>query len=213
MFEAYEEWDFNALLEEYKNSVFITLDTEHLKNNFPAPTTEDASHEPVAHHLTRDSSPGKKQDALSECSLSEMPDIEESPSSPENTTEIQNGQTEPVKTDQPSHSVRLRKTLNEQLNAVKDVMFLVDNDNIHILREAIMGIKAVYDMLLKSCPKNHGLPLRNSPVKKKLKPNRVDYHQVFHKKLPKRRKWKRTSTPEVVTDKLEGGRNVKREVI
>lgn len=53
-------------------------------------------------------------------------------------------------------------------------------------------------MLLKGCPKRSGLPLRNSPVKKKLKPNTVEYHQVFHKNLPKRRKWKKkTSFPKV----------------
>ena len=72
---------------------------------------------------------------------------------------------------------------------MKDIAFLVDNNN--ILREALIAVKSVYDMLTKYCPENHGLPLRNSQVKKKLKANEVDYHQVFHKKLPKRRKGRR----------------------
>ena len=72
---------------------------------------------------------------------------------------------------------------------MKDIAFLVDNNN--ILREAFIAVKSVYDMLTKYCPENHGLPLRNSPVKKKLKANEVDYHQVFHKKLPKWRKGRR----------------------
>lgn len=93
---------------------------------------------------------------------------------------------------------------------MKDVTFLVDNSN--ILREALIGVKAVYDVLTRNCPQNHGLPLRNSPVTNKLKANKVEYHQVFHKELPKRRKWKkRTSTPIALPDKLEGRRKMTSE--
>lgn len=96
---------------------------------------------------------------------------------------------EPQKEDQPSHSESLRKVRQAELNSVKDVSFLVDHDS--ILAKAVEGVRNVYDMLLKSWPKRNGLPLRNSPVKKKRKPKRVEYHQVFHKKLPKRRKCKK----------------------
>ncbi|PFX34856.1 hypothetical protein AWC38_SpisGene145 [Stylophora pistillata] len=125
-------------------------------------------------------------------------------------TQVGGRATEGVKTGQPSLSTRMRKSLQEQLNAVKDAAFLVDDNN--ILREALSGVKVVYDMLTKNSPKNHGLSLRNSPVKNKLKLNQVEYHQVFHKKLPKRRKWKkRTSTPIVLLDELEGRRKIMSE--
>ena len=210
VFKAYREWDFNALPEDYKTSVFITLDTEHLNVNFPVSGDEDV---PLpAAQIRKDNSIEETEDALSESSPSELPAIQETS---EDITEAQGGGrgTEGVKTGQPSLSTctRLRKNLQEQLNAVKDVTFLVDNSN--ILREALIGVKAVYDVLTRNCPQNHGLPLRNSPVTNKLKANKVEYHQVFHKELPKRRKWKkRTSTPIALPDKLEGRRKMTSEV-
>ena len=193
-----------------KTSVFIILDIEHLNVNFPVSGDEDA---PLpAAQIRKDNSIEETEDALSDISPSELPDIQETS---EDITEAQGGGrgTEGVKTGQPSLSTRtrLRKNLQEQLNAVKDVTFLVDNSN--ILREALIGVKAVYDVLTRNCPQNHGLPLRNSPVTNKLKANKVEYHQVFHKELPKRRKWKkRTSTPIALPDKLEGRRKMTSEV-
>ena len=216
VFAAYQEWDFSSLPEEYKNSVFITLDTAHLDINVPVPTKpQDASQpdfQPAQQDTTGGSTVHAKQDVLSEC-ISETSDIRENSLSPENTTDTGADQTttESVKKDQPLHSTRLRKNLQEQLNAVKDISFLVDDGN--ILKEAIMGIRAVYDMLLKSCPNNDGLPLRNSPVKKKFKPNKVEYHQVFHKKLPKRRKWRKKILGRTVVIDEVGGPQVKKEVL
>ena len=46
VFKGYREWDFNALPEDYKTSVFITLETEYLNVNFsdeedvPLPTAQ-----------------------------------------------------------------------------------------------------------------------------------------------------------------------------
>lgn len=83
-------------------------------------------------------------------------------------------------------------------------------DNSNILREALIGVRI--RRADKKLSQKSGLPLRNSPVKKKFKANQVEYHQVFHKKLPKRRKWKkRTSTPIVLPDKLEGRRKMTSE--
>lgn len=50
-------------------------------------------------------------------------------------------------------------------------------------------------MLQKSCSSTNGIPLRISPVKKKLKITSTIYHQVFHKHLPPRRRWKK-KTPK-----------------
>ena len=110
--------------------------------------------------------------------------------------------------EQLSRTPSLRKILQTELNAVKDTSFLVDKDN--MLGKAIEG--HVHDILLKSCPKCNGLPLRNSPLKKTLKPNRLQFHQVFHKTLPRRRKWKRKiSAPKVLIGE-EGDVEDKKEV-
>lgn len=207
VFKGYQEWDFNVLPEDYKTSVFITLDTEYLNVNFLVSGEEDAPL-PTA-QIRKENSIEETEDAFNESSPSELLDIQETS---EDITEAQgDGRgTEGVKTGQPSLSTctRLRKNLQKQLNAAKDVAFLVDNSN--ILREALIGVRI--RRADKKLSQKSGLPLRNSPVKKKFKANKVEYHQVFHKKLPKRRKWKkRTSTPIVLPDKLEGRRKMTSE--
>ena len=66
---------------------------------------------------------------------------------------------------------------------MKDVSFLVYHDD--VLAKAIEGVGNVCDMLLQICLKCNGLPLRNSLMKKKLKPNWIKYHQVFTNKQKK----------------------------
>ena len=83
---------------------------------------------------------------------------------------------EPQREDRPSHSESLRKVLQTGQKSVKDVSFLVD----HPSKSRRRNMNA-YDILFKSCPKRNGLPLRNNLVNTKLKPNRIEYHQVFHK--------------------------------
>ena len=207
VFATCEEWDFNSLPVHYRNSVFITLDTEHLAvktNPVNSFTTEDA-YIPDAQN-TDNHAHGKSAHESSSDQETETDDL-----CPTNTCAEASEQTfEPQEEDRPSRSESLRKVLQAELNAVKDVSFLVDHDS--ILAKAVEEIRNVYDMLLKSCPERNGLPLRNSPVKKKLKPNRVEYHQVFHKRLPKRRKWKKkTSFPKVFIDE-DGHVEEKKEV-
>ena len=207
VFATYEEWDFNSLPVNYRNSVFITLDTEHLAINTPpvnSATTEDAN-VPDAKN-TDNHAHCKSQDESSSDEETERDDL-----CPTNMcAEASEQAFEAQKEDRPSQSASLRKVLQAELNAVKDVSFLVDDDG--ILAKGVEEIRNVHDMLLKSCPKRNGLPLRNSPMKKKLKPNRVEYHQVFHKKLPKRRKWKKkTSFPKVIIDE-DGNAEEKKEV-
>ena len=180
VFATYEEWDFNSLPVNYRNSVFITLDTEHLAINTPpvnSATTEDANI-PDAKN-TDNHAHCKSQDESSSDEETERDDL-----CPTNMcAEASEQAFEAQKEDRPSRSESLRKVLQAELNAVKDVSFLVDDDG--ILAKGVEEIRNVYDMLLESCPKRSGLPLRNSPMKKKLKPNRVEYHQVFHKKTSK----------------------------
>ena len=50
--------------------------------------------------------------------------------------------------------------------------------------------KTYYEYLNRNCPTSEALPVRASPKKKRSKVTSVEYHQVFHKKRPLRRKKK-----------------------
>ena len=105
---------------------------------------------------------------------------------------------------QPQDTSKLRKVLHEKLDALKNLSYLVDT--VTNLEKAIESVEEIHQKLLLSCPKQNGIPLRCSPVKKKLKINKTEFHQVFHKSLPKRKKWKRRGSPNhlVIGDELEG---------
>ena len=92
VFKAYHEWDFNALPEDYKTSVFITLDTKHFNVNFLVFSEEDT---PAA-QIRKDNSIEETKDAFSEGSSSELLDIIE--------TQVGRGPTDGIKTGQPSLS-------------------------------------------------------------------------------------------------------------
>ena len=66
--------------------------------------------------------------------------------------------------------------------------FLVDDAN--CLSQVSTQLDEVLQVLESHTPKDKGLPLCASPVKKNLKVTKIDYHQVFHKPLPLRRKRK-----------------------
>ena len=68
-------------------------------------------------------------------------------------------------------------------------MYLVDDET--TMSTALKQLKNIQLMLHKSCSSTHGIPFRISPVKEKLKITSTEYHQVFHKKFPLRRRWKK----------------------
>ena len=173
VFKGYQEWDFNVLPEDYKTSVFITLDTEYLNVNFLVSGEEDAPL-PTA-QIRKENSIEETEDAFNESSPSELLHIQETS---EDITEAQGGGrgTEGVETGQPS-STRLRKNLQKQLNAAKDVAFLIDNSN--ILREALIGVRI--RRADKKLSQKSGLPLKNSPVKKKFKAIKLNTTRCFTK--------------------------------
>ena len=75
VFKGYREWDFNVLPEDYKTSVFITLDTEYLNVNFLVSGEEDVPL-PTA-QIRKENSIEETEDAFNESSPSELPDIQE----------------------------------------------------------------------------------------------------------------------------------------
>jgi hypothetical protein len=99
------------------------------------------------------------------------------------------------------HTTKLWNVFHEKLDALKNLSYLIDMED--DLQMAIKSIEDIHHKLSISCPKQNGIPLRSSPVKKKLKINKTEYHQIFHKSLPKRKKWKRSSPVRIVIDNDE----------
>ena len=61
-------------------------------------------------------------------------------------------------------------------------------DDASVLESVTVEVESLLMQLKKSSPQENGLPLRQSPAKKKLKVTEADYHKVFHKTLPVRRR-------------------------
>ena len=75
MFKGYREWDLNVLPEDYKTSVFITLDTEYLNVNFLVSGEEDVPL-PTA-QIRKENSIEETEDAFNKSSPLELLDIQE----------------------------------------------------------------------------------------------------------------------------------------
>ena len=84
---------------------------------------------------------------------------------------------------------KLRKWFLDKIVTFKNTTYLVDDET--TMSTALKQLKNIQLMLHKSCSSTHGIPFRISPVKEKLKITSTEYHQVFHKKFPLRRRWKK----------------------
>lgn len=84
---------------------------------------------------------------------------------------------------------KLRKRFLDEIDTVKNTAYIVDDES--TMSAALKQLENIQLMLQKSCSSTNGIPLRISPVKKKLKITSTIYHQVFHKHLPPRRRWKK----------------------
>ena len=92
---------------------------------------------------------------------------------------------------------KLRKRFLDKIDTVKNITYMVDDEI--TMSTALKQLENIQLMLKKSCSSTHGIPLRISPAKKKLKITSTEYHQVFHKKLPPRRRWKKkTAKADVI---------------
>ena len=121
VFNTFPEWDFNSLPEHYRNSVFITLDTEHLEINTPAVYSSTRNEALVCETQDRtDNYPHDK----SQDSTESGPDLEMETENPSPTD--RNAKVAAPNQEQLSRIARLRKILQTELNAVKDTSFLVD---------------------------------------------------------------------------------------
>ena len=80
----------------------------------------------------------------------------------------------------------LHKSVREKATLVSDAAYNVDE--IECLRDAVVNLDRIYQSLRRSRHMEDGLPMRISPVKKRLKVTTMDYHKIFHKPLPRRRR-------------------------
>ena len=80
----------------------------------------------------------------------------------------------------------LRKSIREKTARVCDAYYTVDD--IECSKEAVEDFERIYETLRNHSPKENSLPTRISPVKKRLKVTKMDYHKVFHKPLPRRKR-------------------------
>ena len=201
VFSANVEWSFDSLPDNYKNSVFITLDNEHIKTN-----KADNSVGKMGEDLAVSDNPNNFKDNMdvdmdgcdNSLNLGTSAHLSSAPNSEE--TNLADVSKEGLQHQDIS---KLRKVLHEKLDALKNLSYLVDT--VTNLEKAIESVEEIHQKLLTSCPKQNGIPLRCSPVKKKLKISKTEFHQVFHKSLPKRKKWKRRGSPNrlVIGDELE----------
>ena len=100
--------------------------------------------------------------------------------------------------EQPLITQKLRKRLQEGVDELKSATFVVDDSA--ILENTITTVESLLKDLRQSCSIENGLPLRQSPAKKKLKVTEVDYHKVKHKTLPKRRRHSKRRKDKGVVD-------------
>ena len=177
VFKFFEEWDFNRLPHYYKNNVFITLDTGHFDES-----KEESPSEPCA------------MEELEDVPSEECNEFEEAPlpfHDNKATAEFNTVSSRPKSDCQEHHSntTKLRKRLQERIDALRSTTFMVSDST--VLENAIKTVENVLQEVQKSACHENGLPLRQSPAKKKLKITQVDYHKVIHKALPARRRRKK----------------------
>ena len=89
-----------------------------------------------------------------------------------------------------SNATKTRRRLQGRIDVLRPATFMVDDTC--VLENVTAVVKTLLTQLQKSSFHPNGLPLRQSPAKKKLKVTEVDLHKVFHKTLPARRR--RTKT-------------------
>ena len=88
-----------------------------------------------------------------------------------------------------SNNTKLRKRLQERIDVLRSATFVVDDSA--VLENALAMVQAILKELQESSSVENGLPLRQSPAKKKLKITQVEYHKVKHTTLPARRRHKK----------------------
>ena len=159
------------LPKSYTNSVFITLDTSNSG-------------------ICGDRKNKRKLEEVDNRADDSHPDVAEFSSYADKPFQqpVQPESMQKKEDESQTRSSKLRKSLLEKLSLARNCVFNIEEPE-H-LEEALAHSDKMYECLLRNCSTNQGLPIRSSPEKKRLKVTSVEYHKVFHKKLPLRRKKK-----------------------
>ena len=189
VFNAYEEWDFPRLPYTYLNNVFITLDNigfEERGEGFWQQSDEEVHSMDIDEAETEDNSTSQDHDVPSTDSPCDYKNIPDGLSSERSDCKSNREPNRYINSD-PSVA-KLRTQLREKAGLVRDATYHVNN--IDCLKEAIDALKKIHQSLMCNSLREGGLPILSSSTKKRLKVTRLDYHKVFHKKLPLPRKRK-----------------------
>ena len=164
-----DEWDFESLPSHYRDSVFITLDTGHLG---------------VGSNLDDNvvQVEGFRQDSMTVHDDEEVYD-EHSEDDPKMDVVKEKEDEKEI--------IMLKGALKEKAKCISDLTYLVED--VSVLQKALDSLEDVFEAMDAACIKQEGLPIRQSPRKRKLKVKNVEYHKVFHSKLPLRRRLKRAT--------------------
>ena len=169
IFDLFSKWQFSSLPVAYRDSVFITLDTDGLLIN---------------QSTVQDNSPSSmKKTEGPPTTLDAPPKLEVPQSSPASENNLV----------EPGTLVKLQRQFQDKLSRLKNLSFLVED--VKVLQDAINIADNLQVALRATCPRVEGLFLRSSPAKRKLKITSIDYHKVFCKKLPLRKKQKKFVSP------------------
>ena len=169
VFNTFDEWNFSRLPKSYRNNVFITLDPDVVDS-----TNVDRRDKPQAQQQVNcDDGASKGNEEDDTYDQDDFLPLDENRS----LNELQ----------EPKCSLTsFQKSVREKTARVCNTSYTVHN--IECLKEAVQDLKRIYENLRNHSPRENGLPSRISPVKKPLKVTTMDYHKVFHKKLPHRKR-------------------------
>ncbi|XP_034051424.1 uncharacterized protein LOC117532223 isoform X2 [Thalassophryne amazonica] len=99
----------------------------------------------------------------------------------------------------------LQGVLREKVKCISDLTYLVQN--VSVLQNALGSLENVVKAMDDARIKQEGLPVCQSRIKRKLKLQTVEYHKVFHSKLPHRKRFRKQKgsreTLEAATEDFE----------
>ena len=195
VFNTYDKWNFSRLPRSYVSNVFITLDysgfavEEHLD------------------HAKETMSSKRKMDSEDDDDFEDRPQDDDGDWAAEDTggDQVNASNNTIYNRKSPAHRStidatnikQLRKSILEKASLVRNAMYSVDDPE--CFKETLKNLTQVHQSLLCKIPNKGGLPVRTSPTKKRLRVTSMDYHKVFHKKLPLRRRRKTLKTRKDVT--------------
>ena len=181
-FARYSEWGFDFLPLQYRSSVFITLDIDSLVINRQETSTKNAQVPQVATDAASSDDSHLWPGTTSGIEARVEADSEEKSESkfPSNRSKI---------IRQVSSAEKLRKRFLDNMDTIRNTVYMVDDET--TMAEAMKHLENIHLLLQESCSSRYGISFRTSPVKKRLKITSTKYHQIFHKKLLTRRRWKK----------------------